>query len=136
MAPLASGQQARRSAVRAGRVTLVAAAVFLLGLVAIFAHDAKATPQSVMGFSQIVGTTGASTPGDDGRVVCPGCRRLVCTNPKDVWADPPSDGALSPAEAGPMPVNRSVRLSRARAQDAPAPIFATSFEPRGPPFVD
>jgi hypothetical protein len=133
MQHLASGQQARRSAVRVGRVAFVAAAAFLLGLIAIFVHDAKATPQSAIGFSQITGATCAAAPDDDQEATCPVCGRLGC--PTLLAASPP-DTALSPTDLGPVPVIGFVRLSRARVPGMPLSIFPTSFEPRGPPFVE
>lgn len=136
MAQLPHGQRARRSAARAGRVAFLAAALFLLGLIAIFASDAKATPQSTTGFSQVASATSTLTQGDDQQVVCPICGRLICAIPDDALEASPSNSALPPAGPRPMLVIGSVRLSKARAPD---PLFSASpasFEPRGPPFVD
>lgn len=136
MAQLIRGQQTRRSAVLAGRVAFLAATLFLLGLIAIFASDAKATPQSTIGLSQIAGPTGALTPGDDQQAKCPICGRLICAIPDDALTASPSGSALPPVCLGPMPVIGSVRLPKVRTLDAPVSVFPASFEPRGPPFVD
>ena len=136
MVQLPHGQRARRSAVRAGRVAFLAAALFLLGLIAIFASDAKATPQSSTGFSQVASATGKLTQGDDQQAICPICGRLICAIPDDALEASPSNSALPPAGPRPMLVIGSVRLSRAHAPDPPVSVFPASFEPRGPPFVD
>lgn len=136
MAQLRHGQRTRRSAVRAGRVALLAAALFLLGLTAIFASEATATPQSTAGFSQIASATGLLPPRDDQQAICPICGRLICVIPEDALAASPSNSALPPAGPRPMLVIGTVRLSSARAPDPPVSVSPASFEPRGPPFVD
>lgn len=123
--------------VHPGWISVLLITLFAVGLVANFVADAKPLPQSAMGISQIVSATGNWTPDDDRQLVCPVCGRLVCLVPDDLLAASPPDSALPPADAVPTPVIGCVRLPWARAPDAAVSIFlVSSFEPRGPPFVD
>ncbi len=136
MAQFPHGQRARQSAVRAGQVAFLTAALFLLALIAIFAFDAKASPQSTTGFSGIASATGTLAQGDDQQAICPICGRLIYVIPDDALAASPSNSAFPPSCPRPLMAIGSVRLSRARAQDPPVFVFPASFEPRGPPSVD
>lgn len=128
--------QAKRR-VHAGWTAFLLITLFLAGLVVIFAADAKAVPRSAIGFSEIGIAAKNSTPDGDRQLICPVCGRLVCLIPEDPPPASPPDNALSPVEPVPMPVVASVRLPWARVPDAAVTIFVvSSFEPRGPPFVD
>jgi hypothetical protein len=128
--------QAKRR-VHAGWTAFLLITLFLAGLVVIFAPDAEAVPRSAIGFSKIGIAAKNSTPDGDRQLMCPVCGRPVCLIPEDLPPASPPDNALSPVEPVPTPVVASVRLPWARVPDAAVTIFVvSSFEPRGPPFVD
>ena len=128
--------QAKRR-VHAGWTVFLHITLFLAGLVVIFASDANAVPRSVIGFSEIGIAANNSTPDGERQLICPVCGRLVCLIPDDVLPAAPPDSALSPVDPVAMPVIASVRLAWARVPDEAVSIYAvSSFEPRGPPFVD
>jgi hypothetical protein len=117
-------------------VAFLAISVLLLGLIAIFASDAKATPQSTTGFSWIASAPGALAPGHDQQARCPVCGRLICAIPDDELVASSLDSALPPTGLGSMLAIGFVHLPRVPASYPPAFVFPASFEPRGPPFVD
>lgn len=121
----------------AGGAAFLLITLFLAGLVAAFASDAKAVPRSAIGLSKIGIAAENSTPDGDRQLICPVCGRIVCLIREDLVPASLSDSALPPVDPVPMPVIASLRLPWARVPDAAVSIFViSSFEPRGPPFVD
>jgi len=110
-------------------------AIVVTGLLALLAPDAKGMPQAATSAAQVSSTTGVATL-NDRKVACPYCGQLACPSSDDLLAASGSPSPLRPADAGPMPLVGFFRPPCARALHAFVSTFPTSFEPRGPPFVD
>jgi hypothetical protein len=136
-ANVASGQRVLQSVGGAGRIVLFAIALMLLGLAASVASGAKAAPQLAIAISQGDSATSAIASDRRRQDTCSICGRLVCPIPDDLLAAAsPANTALPSATPVVLPIIGACWSPNARVENAFVLTFPTSFESRGPPFVD